>query len=46
MFEIKRQVIVEQRKSSFGQLSNNKYRISNNLLSDNKIEREKRINKF
>ncbi len=46
MFEIKCQVTIEQQKSSFEQLLNNKHRVSNNLSNDNKIKREKKVNKF
>ncbi len=41
IFEIKYQIIVEQQKSSFEQLLNSKYRVSNNLLNNNKIEKKK-----
>jgi len=46
MLKIKCRTIVKQQKSNIGRLLNSKNRISNNLLSDDEIKREKKINKF
>ncbi len=47
ILEIKYRAIVEQQKSNFEQLLSNKYRVSNNLSNNNKIERKrKKVNKF